>query len=463
MLFANAINNVPVSTRTTNGMRALENTGSVLVDLFYKIGSARGEDLSRLFESAVQEDSALALRMLAWARDVRGGAGERSTFRKLLAYLCKHHPTLASKLIPHVPEYGRWDDLLEVVDFPGVISVIEAGLSNPDTAGLCAKWMPRKGDVAVKLTRGLGLTPRQYRKRLVSLTNVVESQMCSNDWTAINYEHVPSLASSRYQNAFERHDPTGYGSYKVKLEKGEAKINASSIFPHDVVKAAVCGDQRVALAQWEALPNYVENGSILPVVDVSWSMTAAIPNTNLQALDVALSLGLYLADKNQGEFKDVFCTFSTEPELLKLKGDLLAKIRQMNASKWQMSTNLHAVFNRILEVAVKGGVPQEHMPKYILILSDMQFNQCIQHDDSAIEMIRRKYREAGYEAPTVVFWNLTGGKTGNIPVKRNESGAMLVSGFSPAILTSILRCEDITPEGIMMKTIMNPRYDRVVG
>lgn len=459
MMFANAINNTPERARTANGMKAVERTGNYLVDLFYKIGSARGTDLNVDFERAFQEDSNLALRMLLWARDVRAGAGERDTFRKLLAYLCANHSAEAVRLLPRVAEVGRWDDLLTVIDFPGVKELIAAGLADGNTRGLCAKWMPRKGVNAGKLRAHLGLTPKGYRKTLVELTNVVEQKMCANEWTSINYEHVPSVASSRYQKAFGRHDPVGYTSFKEKLEKGEAKINAAAIFPHDVVKAVFRGDKGIAQAMWDELPNYVEDGSILPVVDVSGSMGALVKNSNCTAMDIALSLGLYLADKNKGAFKDVFCTFSDTPELLTLRGNLTAKLNQMKTSKWNMSTNLHKVFTRVLEVATSNNLPAEEMPKYVLILSDMQFNQCVRHDDSAMEMIKRKYEVAGYEAPVVVFWNLTGAVYENIPVKKNEKGAMLVSGFSPAILTSILRCDDITPEGIMLKTLSNPRYE----
>jgi hypothetical protein len=124
-----------------------------------------------------------------------------------------------------------------------------------------------------------------------------------------------------------------------------------------------------------------------------------------------------------------------------------------------MSTNLHAAFEKILSVAVKGKAPQEDMPAMVLILSDMQFNQCVKHDDSAMEMIERKYEAAGYTCPKVVFWNLNG--SGNVPVKSDKSGAALVSGFSPAIMASLLGAdvEQFTPEGIMRKTVMVPRYD----
>jgi len=176
-------------------------------------------------------------------------------------------------------------------------------------------------------------------------------------------------------------------------------------------------------------------------------------------MDVSISLGLYLADKNKGVFKDTFLTFSEKPNLMTLKGDIVQKMDQMSRSDWGMSTNLHAAFEKILSVAVKGNAPQSDMPAMVLILSDMQFNSCVKHDDSAMEMIERKFEAAGYTCPKVVFWNLN--SSGNVPVKSDKSGAALVSGFSPAIMASLLGAdiEQFTPEGIMRKTVMVPRYD----
>jgi len=213
------------------------------------------------------------------------------------------------------------------------------------------------------------------------------------------------------------------------------------------------------VAQWEALPNYVGDANILPLVDVSGSMSCpAGKDTSVTCMDVAVSLGLYLAEKNTGKFKDTFLTFSDKPELMTLKGNVVQKMAQMVKSDWSMSTNLHAAFSKILDVAVKNEVPQAEMPEMVLILSDMQFNQCVKHDDSAMEMIERKFVAAGYTVPQVVFWNLN--SSDNVPVKADKSGAALVSGFSPAIMKALLAADmsEFTPEGIMLKTVMSDRY-----
>jgi len=466
--FVNAV--VNQEARTENGMKARKSTASKLVDLFFKIGASRGKNIVGDFTSAFVEDKDVALRIAAWSRDARGGAGERQIFRDILKHLETTDTDAAVALMRKVPEVGRWDDLLVVESAllkQVAFEMIKNALATDN--GLCAKWMPRKGDIAVELRNYLGWTPKFYRKRLVELTKVVEQNMCANAWDEINFSHVPSVAAARYKKAFNRHTPK-YAEYVQALVKGEnpeVKVNASVAYPYDVLKGRInCYGVKfdkteldLIQKQWEALPNYVGDANILPLVDVSGSMTCpAGKNTKLSCLEVAVSLGLYLADKNTGKFKDTFLTFSGTPELVHLKGNINQKIDQMVKSAWAMDTNLHKAFEKILSVAVKGQVPQEEMPKMLLILSDMQFNACVTFDDSALQMIERSYAAAGYEMPKVVFWNLNAHD--NVPVKFDTSGTALVSGFSPAIVKPLLNgnLEEFTPEAIMRKTVMVDRY-----
>jgi hypothetical protein len=438
--------------------------------LFYKIGASRGKNITADFTAAYVENQDVALRIAQWARDVRGGAGERQLFRDILVHLEKHNPDAAMALLRKIPEVGRWDDIF-VFTNPTLKSAAYTMLGDALRArnGLAAKWTPRKGKIAAEVRAFFGMTPKQYRKSLVGMTNVVETQMCAKDWDNINFSHVPSVASRIYKKAFNRHT-TEFAAYVAKLVAGDktVKVNANAIFPHDVLKGVVSAYGAKTLskteldhvtAQWNALPNYVEDASILPIVDVSGSMSCpAGKSGSVTCMDISVSLGLYLADKNKGVFKDTFLTFSDKPQLMTLKGDIIQKVNQMSSSDWDMSTNLHAAFEKILSVAVKGNAPQEDMPAMVLILSDMQFNQCIKHDDSAMEMIERKFEAAGYTVPKVVFWNLNA--SDNVPVKSDKSGAALVSGFSPAIMASLLGAdvEQFTPEGIMLKTVMSDRY-----
>ena len=464
--FVNAVANQ--EARTANGMKARKSTAKATVDLFYKIGASRGKNITGDFTAAYVENADVALRIAQWARDVRGGAGERQLFRDILVHLEKRDPDAALALLKKVPEVGRWDDIF-VFQSPVLKSAAYTMLGDALRAknGLAAKWTPRKGQIAAEVRAFFGMTPKQYRKSLVGLTKVVETQMCAGDWDNINFSHVPSVASRNYKKAFNRHTPA-FADYVAKLVAGDktVKVNASAIFPHDVLKGIAHSYAKLdktetdhVIAQWDALPNYVGDASILPLVDVSGSMTTSVPGSTVRCLDVAVGLGLYLADKNKGVFKDTFLTFSSKPQLVTLKGNIVDKVTQMSKSDWEMSTNLHAAMDKILSVAVKGSVPASDMPKMLLILSDMQFNQCARFDDSAMEMIERKFETAGYVAPQIVFWNLN--SSDNVPVKADKSGAALVSGFSPSIMTALLSADmdQFTPEGIMLKTVMVPRYD----
>ena len=466
--FAQAVANQ--TARTTNGMKAFNDTSSALTDLFFKIGASRGKDIVPSFVKAYVEDSDLALRIALWCRDIRGGAGERELFRNILKYLEVNDPDAAEKVLAKIPELGRFDDLF-CFQTPRLKNRAYSLLGDALRAGngLAAKWCPRKGPVANELRSFFGMSPRAYRKTLVNLTKVVEQQMCSNDWDNINFSHVPSLASARYKKAFNRHTEK-FAEYVAALVKGDpsVKVNADAVYPYDVLKGVNYYNNYDKteldhiVAQWAALPNYVGDANILPLVDVSGSMTCTVGGNrtgNLSCLDVAVSLGLYLAEKNQGKFKDTFLTFSSKSELITLTGNVVQRMQQMNRSHWEMSTNLHSAFNKILSVAVENNVPQEEMPEILLILSDMNFNNCTQFDDTAYQMIQRKYEAAGYQSPAIVFWNLNA--QDHVPVKAHESGAALVSGFSPAIMKAILSADmsEFTPYAIMMQTIMNERYD----
>jgi hypothetical protein len=472
MNFADAalhhVNETPA--RTENGMKARATSASHVLDLFGKIGSARGVDLSQAFSKALTENEELTIRMLLWARDIREGAGERQTFRTLLATLDQNHPTLAGKIMHLIPVMGRWDDLFTYtnpINRQAAFELIRAGLA--DKNALAAKWMPRKGPVAVELTKFLELTPRAYRKLIVGLTNVVETQMCARKWDEINFSHVPSMASARYQKAFGRNATETYTKYLQELEKpveeraAGVKINAGAIFPHDIVRTVATGNKVAADAQWAALPNYVGDARILPMVDVSGSMgnLRYCSGRHVQPIEVAVALGLYLSEKNTSSFKDMFMTFSTRPQLQILKGTLSDRINQMERSAWTMGTDLHAAFQAMLDIAITGNVSAEDMPESILVLSDMQFNSCARYDDSAQQMIARKYAQAGYAVPKIIFWNLNAAYGDNTPVKYDDKGVCHVSGFNPTLMKTVLgkELEEYTPYNVMVKTLNVERYD----
>jgi hypothetical protein len=336
--------------------------------------------------------------------------------------------------------------------------------------------MPRKGPAAAKLRTFLEMSPKQYRKTLVELTHVVETQMCANEWENIDFGKLPSVASARYQKAFWKRNEEGYKSYIASLQKGEAKINAGAVYPYDVTKSLQRGNADVAIEQWKALPNYMEGSDdrILPVVDVSGSMQASAGgNKNVSCMDVSISLGLYISERNAGAFKDAFITFSAEPKLQILKGNLRDRFAQLQKADWGYNTNLVKVFDLILDQAVKNSVPESEMPTKILVLSDMEFDKATETvsgwekthiatkwDATAQEMIEQKYAAAGYKVPAIVYWNIQS-RGNNIPVAFDKIGTALISGFSPSILKSIVKGEITSPQGIMDETILSSRYEEI--
>lgn len=464
------------TTRTWNGMRTNQTSEKPCVDLFYKIGSARGkfDTIKADLAGALASDEDVAIRIILWARDVRQGAGERQTFRDAIDFMAENSmitADTATRIMKKIPELGRWDDLKAFISTgleTQALTFWANAIVNGD--GLAAKWAPRKGEVANKLRKVLDMTPRNYRKMVVSKSKTVEQFMCAKEWDKINFSHVPSLAAARYQKAFGRNAGEAYEAYKAELVKDpkerdpSVKINAKAVYPYDIVKSVGYGDSSVANEQWKALPDYMEGSEgsgILPLVDTSGSMCTSAggynSRSNVSCLDVAISIGLYTSERNRGIFKDEFITFSRAPELQKTTGTLSQRITQMRNADWGMNTNVIAAFELILKSAKRANLPQEDMPSTLLILSDMQFDSCARFDDSAMESIERKFRDAGYERPNVVFWNINSDGDG-VPVTADKFGTALVSGFSPSIMASILKADDFTPEAIMLKTVMDDRY-----
>jgi hypothetical protein len=444
---------------TANGAITNSTTDSKLLDFFANAGSLRNRtesEILRMFNDAYFENPSLALRMLLWVRDCRGGAGERRTFRIIFNSLS---PRDKNRIIHKVPEVGRWDDLWkkqannEVVRTftPDLLSFLSNNLQN----GLLCKWLPRKGKLFDALVKYNRTTPKELRKTLVSNTQVVEQLMSSRRWSEIKYSTVPSKAMSNYARSFSKRDGVRFSEYMQKVEKGEAKINASTLFPYDVLLSLNKNAESVVNAQWNALPNYYSDENILVVADVSGSM-GDFRSKTLCPIHASISLAMYTAEKNTGLFKDHFITFSSKPKLQKLSGTFTNRVNQLQQAEWAMSTDLVAVFELLLTKAVKHRLTDQDLPTKIVIVSDMEFNHAVTNISNFNE-IKRQYESHGYTIPQLVFWNVNG-RAGNVPVKMNDKGVALVSGYSPSIIPSILG-ESISPMAVMLKTLNVERYN----
>ncbi len=475
-------------SRTENGMSTNSSSLNSCVDLFFQIGAMRGQDKARLinvFTKAFGENPLTAMKLLFWARDVRGGAGERQIFKDIITYLAVNKTEVLRKNIGLISEFGRWDDLLVLIGTKleaDALAVIAKGLA--DKNGLCAKWMPRPNvssreakTQANVIRKYLELSPKDYRKLLVENSNTVEQLMCAKAWGKIEYSKLPSKAMSDLMKAFSKNDCERFGTYLASVEKGEAKINAGAVYPYDIIKSLKQNNIQGANAQWLALPNYMEgaNERVLPLVDVSSSMTCSAGNNPaVQCLDVAISLGLYISERNVGAFKDAFITFDAVPRLEIVKGSLNERYAQMRDSKWGGNTDLEAAFRLILAKAISSKVSQEEMPTMMLILSDMEFDAAVGAqrggwgssavkgwNPTAQEMVEKMFSDAGYTMPKIVYWNLHSRSDNNKPVAFDKAGTALVSGFSPSLLTSLLSGKDMTPMSMMLTVIDSERYASV--
>ena len=465
--------------RTANGAATNDSTGNGLVDFFFQAGASRsmGETtIMHMFQRAFTENVDKAFRLLFWARDVRGGAGERRIFQIIMRQV--RMTNVWDRLYVFIPEYGSWKDYFTICVPPSdmeldfVLERLAAG------DGLAAKWYPRKGIWFNLGMKHMDCSAKEFRQLLVKNSKTVEQEMCGGDWDYIKYSGVPSVAMSRYARAFRRHSPTKFEEYLTAVMEGENKINAGAVFPHDVLRNH---DKDTAVAQWEALPNYMEGNKerILPICDVSGSMSRCIGKSGPSALEVCVGLGLYIAERNEGIFKDQVLTFSANPKLHQIEGDtILDKRDNLRTADWGYNTDFVKTFKVLLERSIKHNVPQEQMPTMILCLSDMEFDEATDQrqrarfsssaspypgealDNTPFEVVAQLYMSHGYTMPKLVFWDLMG-RVGNFPVTENEEHVGLVSGYSPAILKPLLSSGRVTPTHLMNAAIMTERYNPI--
>ena len=478
---------------TENGARAFATTGTKVLDFFSQGGALREAGADRainIFSQAWSENNELALKTMFYFRDIRGGQGQRGAFRAQLEYLAKISPETVKKNLALIAEYGRWDDLYSLFDVDKgdktidltlreavvetfknqLIQDIEAFRSG-ENVSLLAKWLKSENASSKEtkrlgyLTRiGLGFSPKMYRKTLSQLRkhlDVVERKVSADKWDDINYEHVPSNAMMKYRKAFDKHDHQRFETFIGKVNAGEAKINVSVTYPYEIVEKVRSREIQASVAQamWDNLPDYVEGSdeNSLAVVDTSGSMWG-------QPINVALSIGLYLAERARGPYKDHFITFSNRPALQEVVGStIVEKIQNMQNAHWDMNTNIEAVFMLILNTAVKNSVAQEDMIKRLYIISDMEFDNCTRSsnrggvDETLFQTIKHFYGEAGYEMPALVFWNVNA-RNVQFPMKADERGFVNVSGFSPSIFKTLMTGESTSPEELMLEVLGSERY-----
>lgn len=481
---------------TENGAFCYETTGKALVDLNFSVASLRSEEdrtIIQRFLPAFYEDRILAVKWLFFLRDIRGGLGERRTFCILIQYLAKAFPEMTSGLIEIIAEYGRFDDLLYLLDTPleqetleFLRKQLEADILSSCKGGavsLCAKWMPGKNTSsqesrkrAAKLQRYMGLTAREYRKMLSTLracSGVTETYMSNNCWEQIDYRRVSSRANLLYRRAFLIHDKERREKYLKDVQENGAVIHAGVLMPHEIVTQYMKGvgwnqtlqEMDTALEElWNHLPDTVKDASnVLCVVDGSGSMTCPVGNGGTMALYVSNALGIYFAERMSGAYHNKFVTFSARPEYVDLSScrTLREKLELALSHCDCTNTNIEATFELILQTAVRNHLSQKELPNTILIISDMEFDRAVygQNDRTLFDTIKKRFKRYGYRMPKLVFWNVNS-RTNGIPVRENELGVGLVSGFSVNICNMVLTNE-LDPFECLKKELNSERYKKV--
>jgi hypothetical protein len=500
---------------TENFAVGYKTSGKALLDLNFSVSSLRKADketIEKKFSDAFFESPMYAIKWLFFARDVRGGMGERRIFRICFAWLANTRPEVVKKLIPLVAEYGRFDDLIYsglkgelwdvVVDYiDNQITEDYKNASVGKPTSLLAKWCPsinasssKTVALAKKLCKALKLSEKEYRKMLSKIRanlKVIEVDASAKNWSAIDYEKVPSCANLKYKNAFLRNDETRRREYLAKLDKGEAKINSSVAFLCDIVHNYVTkntdsfgwhyGRNNIQIdsaleAMWKSLPDFVKVNdhatSTICVADDSGSMQSCTSG-NMTILTVAQSLAIYFSEKLTGPYKDKCITFSNRPQYLDFSNckSLLDKIKVMYSHSEVANTNIEAVYDLILQTAIDNNLKQEDIPANVLLISDMEFDSMVDfngcgrysyHNNysakqcALFEQIKKRYEAAGYVMPRTVFWNV-GSRTGTVPIQEHKTGTALVSGYSPAIAKMVFSAKT-DPYEVLLETLDVERY-----
>lgn len=470
---------------TENGDVAFKTSGSYCLDLFSVAGAIRGEydaDIS-MFMKAFLENRNLALKILFYTRDIRGGLGERNVFRRQIAFLGLCYPEICIKLIPYISEYGRYDDLLYLLETKckkEVIKFISEKLNEDienkilhKPISLLSKWLPsiNTSDAQMRqyariIARGLKMSYEKYRKTLSYLRKgtIIENNLREGKYD-FNYENVPANAFNKYFKAFMKNDKERFLEYSDKLTQGKAKVNVNTLYPYNIIHSCLnlnCEtlEEELVLREvlnkmWLALDrkNYMTKAIV--VRDGSGSMYNNLYGS-IAPIEVATSLAILMSEQLTGPFKNTFITFSENPQLVQItKDNIYDKVMQVLNYDEIANTNISKVYNLILRVAIKNHVSPEEMLDKVIIISDMEFDRGVS-GVSTFSSFKEKFALAGYKMPEVIFWNVCS-RNQTVPVAGNEANTKLVSGASNKIIDIVFNGKAITPYEFMIESL--EKYD----
>lgn len=479
---------------TENGGVTHATTRSDLLDMFAMGAAMRNrseEDIILMFKKAYCENFEYALKCLFYIRDVRGGQGERRFFRTIIRWLAEKDPSAVIRNLQNISEFGRWDDLYALIGTPvqnEALKIIKAQLAldvTCNTPSLLGKWLKSENASSAETERlgnitrqYLNMSHREYRKTLSYLRqkiNIVERLMSENRWDEIEFDKIPSRAGLIYKNAFARRDIIR-AKYEKFAKDENTTVNAGALYPYEVVEKAIdcmstyrhdTVDRAMVNKYWANLTDYFNGASLnaLAMVDTSGSM-------NGTPINVAISLGMYCAERAGGPFANHYISFSSRPQLIECEGvDFVDKVRRIYETNLCENTNIEAAFDMLLSTAQKNRVAQSDMPENIIVISDMEFDSatgssmywnnnrngsCInsKNAETVMETIEKRWNAAGYRMPKLIYWNVDA-RQSNIPMLGNGY-VSYVSGFSPSIFQSIITGK--TGLDLMFEKLDSPRY-----
>ena len=498
MNFSDVIKENATRKYTENGAKAYNTTGDKLLDLFSTVGALRTRteyEIEEKFRLAFEEDNLLATKLLFYAGNIRGGLGERRTFRICLKWLATNYPEIVIKNINLIPEFNRWDSIFELMGTRAenamwilIAETLAMDISNLTVArmtnsephiSLLAKWLPSENASSKKTRRlarevikKLEISPKKYRQSLSVLRaqlKIVEKSMSAQEWSKIVYSGVPSYAMKNYRNAFERHDSERFNEFIDEVKRGEKKINAATLFPYDIIHQYTSSSywdfnvknyDEVLEQQWKALPNYVDEGTeVLVMADTSGSMFYG----DTRPMETSVGLAIYFAQRNKGMYHNTFMTFSSTPAYYSIDEGASLKdcIQKVSRGPWTGSTNLTGAMRKILQDAISNSVAPEEMPKALVVISDMEIDVAQRWDSDKwdyTDALAEEFERAGYVMPKLVFWNVN---SRNDTFLTKNKNTILVSGQSPSTFRSVLKSINKTAYEAMLEVLNDPMYDCV--
>lgn len=513
MAFLKALMSPPTRTHGVKGANTYteEGVGDLRVTLFTQLvrGANLFHDVLRRCLVKYPEDTCL---LAFQTRDIRGGKGERELGRFMLKEILKHRPDLAVKLIPLIPEYGRWDDVWALYGISDAVSAVVDSVvleqfrldQESEKPSLLAKWLPRQHSVDYK-TRALAtrfaslffpLTPvtkgqreMRYRKTVACLNKLLDTseiKMCGLNWATIEPAHVPGQLYSRNSAAFFNKVKVGrkfqskgelpdrvkcaenFKKYKESVIKGEVVMKGGdTTMPNEHVKKIIHSlydddVDSVVQAQWEAIRATAAAGGGLGrsvfLCDFSGSMSG-------EPLEVSLAMGILGSELADPAFRNFIITFDAEPKWHQFpEGQTLRrKIDSMYGKGTGLNTNFLAACELVLEKLVEHKVAPSDAPTHLIVVTDMGFDAANKEGpwNTQFQKVRADFQAQGYEPPLIVCWNVSSAYT-DAHAKAHEIGVVQLSGWSPSVLKALQTGVSVqTPYQGLRVLLDDTRYDKV--